>query len=556
MAWFASWLWEGVVIVLLVSAMLRGLRRVDAATRYAIWWGTLLAIICWPIVTLIRVLAHYLLTAPLFTVPPPATHHSRPLVEVTVPTAPLWALRIVLALWVASVTWKLSRLAVACWQLHRVKRSCAPIDDRAIARLPLWRAASRRGRAAVLCMSDRVDVACALGFRRPMIALPRQFVDQLAPRDLDQVALHEYAHVQRRDDWARLVQLAVDAVCGWHPAVRWISRQLTFEREVACDDWVVQRTHDPLGYARCLTTLAEQTIAGRVSALSPAAWSTEADVVRRVKRVLDARRNPARSASRWRLALAVAVVALCAGEAGRVLALQDATDRIVAATPIGGTLSEATTTEALPSTDVGALTASSASANDAAHARIAARTTFSGAALLPPAMSAMSSSGLHPLFTPSSAHANDASAASANTHAGAAASENEAPVSVAASVPAEHVHPMQESSPGPATPGQSGSTPVLAYPPLDLTATVADMALDDDAEHDFARPEIDQPSHNDGTVHVRPVRTRTRATGFFARVGRSIAHILGTHTRSPGPGTPDAWRRRASRQLPADMPVA
>ena len=67
MAWFASWLWEGVVIVLLVSAMLRGLRRVDAATRYAIWWGTLLAIICWPAVTLARAVGAGLAKELIFT---------------------------------------------------------------------------------------------------------------------------------------------------------------------------------------------------------------------------------------------------------------------------------------------------------------------------------------------------------------------------------------------------------------------------------------------------------------------------------------------------------
>jgi beta-lactamase regulating signal transducer with metallopeptidase domain len=313
-AWFASWLWEGVVIVLLVSAMLRGLRRVDAATRYAIWWGTLLAIICWPAVTFAGLLAQTWLSVSTSTIHTVASYRE-PLVEVTVPSAPVWVLRAAVAVWLASVILKLSRLAIACWQLRDVKRSCAPVGDEQLGRLPLWHAASQRGRGATLCVSDRVGVACALGFRRPLIALPRQFVEQLAPRDLDQVALHEYAHLQRRDDWARLVQLGVDAVCGWHPAIRWISRQMTFEREVACDDWVVQRTHDPLGYARCLTTLAECTVAGQATTLSPAAWSSEAVVVRRVRRVLEARRNRARTASRWRLAAAVAVVALCAGEA-------------------------------------------------------------------------------------------------------------------------------------------------------------------------------------------------------------------------------------------------
>jgi beta-lactamase regulating signal transducer with metallopeptidase domain len=563
MAWFASWLWEGVVIVLLVSAMLRGLRRVDAATRYAIWWGTLLAIICWPIVTVTRVVAQFLLSEPvsvshLATAP----RHAKPLMQVTVPTAPLWALRIALVLWLVSVVWKLSRLAVACWQLHRVKRSCAPVGEDQLAQLPLWRVVSQRGRAASLCMSDRVDVACALGFRHPIIALPRQFVDGLTARHLDQVALHEYAHVQRRDDWARLVQLAVDAVCGWHPAVRWISRQLTFEREVACDDWVVQRTHDPLGYARCLTTLAEQTVAGRVSTLSPAAWNNEADVVRRVKRVLEARRNTKRSASRWRLALAVAVVALCAGEAGRVLALQDATDRIVKATPVVGALSEATVPDVLAPPAAVALVAAADADRDATNALIAARRAPAASSALTTSTARATEAASATSATASLA-APDAAAGSASAAQAQMADGEFAPTRLTAPKFADHTRPAFEtttastaavSAPTPhatatddraaertsAIPSSSSS---IGLAPLDLTATLADMALDeDDADHDGPRSVTDEP--NASNLHLRPVKTK-RNSSFFARMGRGLAHIIGTHSKSPGSRTPDAWKRRA-----------
>jgi beta-lactamase regulating signal transducer with metallopeptidase domain len=568
-AWFASWLWEGVVIVLLVSAMLRGLRRVDAATRYAIWWGTLLAIICWPAVTLARFIGQALLAVRVPAVPVLTAHSARHFVEVTVPSAPVWALRVAVGLWLASVIWKLSRLAVACWQLRRVKRSCAPVDADQIAHLPLWRAVSRRGRGALLCVSDKVGVACALGFRRPMIALPRQFVEQLAPRDLDQVALHEYAHLQRRDDWARLVQLAVDAVCGWHPAVRWISRQLTFEREVACDDWVVQRTRDPLGYARCLTTLAERTVAGRASTLSPAAWNSEAVVVRRVQRVLDARRHAAPSPSRWRLAIAVAVVALCAGEAGRVLALQDATDRIVASSPIGGTLSEAVTAEAFgsiaPLSHVTAAgTIATANAAVASGSLLASGAPAFGVAALAPGLDLSS-------IRPGPARA-DTRIAAAEIDSNSTELSDERPASDTPTVEtaAHSSHPAAEEifSPVPAVQhafmpratdeiGAGGTAPGSGFAQLDLSATVDDLVLDDDVDHEMAPPTLDQPAHSAGVTHVRASRPRTRGTGFFARVGRSIAHILGTRTRSPGLGTAESpRRRRASRALPIEWPLA
>src|SRR4029079_18771704 len=132
--------------------MLRGLRRVDAATRYAIWWGTLLAIICWPAVTLARFLAQTFLTFPLPTARAVSAAGAarRHLVEVVVPQAPVWALRAAVGLWLVSVIWKLSRLAVACWQLRRVKRSCTPLTAAELNQLPLWRKVSQRGRVATL----------------------------------------------------------------------------------------------------------------------------------------------------------------------------------------------------------------------------------------------------------------------------------------------------------------------------------------------------------------------------------------------------------------------
>jgi hypothetical protein len=62
--------------------------------------------------------------------------------------------------------------------------------------------------------------------------------------------------VQRRDDVAQRVVLAVRAVAGWHPAMWWLERQLDLEREVACDEMAIAVTGSAKAYATCLATLA------------------------------------------------------------------------------------------------------------------------------------------------------------------------------------------------------------------------------------------------------------------------------------------------------------
>jgi hypothetical protein len=135
-----------------------------------------------------------------------------------------------------------------------------------------------------------------LGLQRPCIALPRALVEALTIGELDQVILHEHAHVQRRDDWLRLVQTLLLSVMSVHPAALFVSRALNREREMACDEWVVARTGSPRAYARCLARAAE--VRGRMksqSALAPALFGTRHDLVRRVDRLLklkgQARRN-------------------------------------------------------------------------------------------------------------------------------------------------------------------------------------------------------------------------------------------------------------------------
>ena len=73
---------------------------------------------------------------------------------------------------------------------------------------------------------DAVPGATVLGFQRPCIALPSSLVEALTADELDQMILHEHAHVQRRDDWARLAQALLQSVLWIHPAAAFVGRAL------------------------------------------------------------------------------------------------------------------------------------------------------------------------------------------------------------------------------------------------------------------------------------------------------------------------------------------
>jgi beta-lactamase regulating signal transducer with metallopeptidase domain len=114
----------------------------------------------------------------------------------------------------------------------------------------------------------------ATGWWRPKVLLPSELLPRLEAQQLVYVLRHELMHVRRRDYlWDRLATLGCYLVF-FHPSAWLVRRRLRWERELVCDDCVVDRSSERrLEYASCLTTLAswwflEEEIAGPVDFLS------------------------------------------------------------------------------------------------------------------------------------------------------------------------------------------------------------------------------------------------------------------------------------------------
>ena len=174
------------------------------------------------------------------------------------------------------------------------------------------------GRPVVARESDGLRTPVAIGFLRPMVLLPRGFTAAAAPMECESVLRHELAHLRRHDDWTNLVQQGIAAVLFFHPAVWWLSRRLTTEREIACDDFAFASAGSAKDYALLLAEFAGRT-RGRDLAAAPAAWSNPHQLKERIDMLLDPKRNTSTRLALARTGLltattfAVATVALLAG---------------------------------------------------------------------------------------------------------------------------------------------------------------------------------------------------------------------------------------------------
>jgi hypothetical protein len=169
-------------------------------------------------------------------------------------------------------------------------------------------------KAVRLCVSDRLRVPTAIGFVKPMVVIPSWMMSEVSTAELNAILLHELAHLGRRDDWTNLIQRVLGALLFFHPAVWWINRRLSLEREMACDDLVLARTTDPHAYAECLVTLAEKSFLRRGLALAQAAVGRLRHISLRVTQILDV--NRPKTTRVWRpapvLATGVSLVCLIA----------------------------------------------------------------------------------------------------------------------------------------------------------------------------------------------------------------------------------------------------
>jgi beta-lactamase regulating signal transducer with metallopeptidase domain len=263
---------EGTVISVFAAILLRVARRSNAGTRFAIWFSALIAIAALPFA------GSWSSHATLSTIRP----------AVTVPDS--WAYYIFTA-WAVVALWFLIGVGRAFRHLHQLRKSCVELAVTSLD--PLLQETLRRAqlnRSVALCTSSVVRVPTALGLIKPAIAIPEWTLEELSASELNQVVLHELAHLRRWDDWTNLAQQIIRALLFFHPAVWWIGNKAELEREMACDDAVLAETESPRAYAECLAHLAERSFVERSIALAQAAIGRLRQTTTRVAQILDVNR--------------------------------------------------------------------------------------------------------------------------------------------------------------------------------------------------------------------------------------------------------------------------
>src|SRR5215469_7805707 len=186
-------LWQAAVVAALVWLALRLSPRMNAATRFAIWWATLAVVLILPAAPrFIASARDWFKPAPIQSTRPLYVPRSTPTPVIDLAPLvtveqretsrwPFWAA----AVWGTILLYRLAQIGRSYLYLRGLKRRAA------VSNCPL----PPTGRPARFLLSSEIDSPIAVGFARPAVVLPESLPSELSKEEMDHVLLHESAHL-------------------------------------------------------------------------------------------------------------------------------------------------------------------------------------------------------------------------------------------------------------------------------------------------------------------------------------------------------------------------
>lgn len=280
--------WQGALLALILWTLMRTLAQAGPGLRYAVGMVGMVLMLALPVATFF-----YLSRTPdaasagVASVTPglavlPALAESA-LQEVSSRARLESLLPWIVGCWALGVAFLTLRVFVGWRRLRRLSTfGVRPIGAE-------WQARIRRlcehlgiGRAVTVLESAHVAVPTVMGFFRPVVLMPSACLLRLSVDQLELLIAHELGHVRRLDYLANLLQVVVETLLFYHPAVRWLSKRVRAEREQCCDDLVVAHCGRAVTYAKALTNLESIRAGLPAPALSAAGGQLAARVERLV----------------------------------------------------------------------------------------------------------------------------------------------------------------------------------------------------------------------------------------------------------------------------------
>jgi beta-lactamase regulating signal transducer with metallopeptidase domain len=146
-------------------------------------------------------------------------------------------------------------------------------------------------------LSAWVTSPVTVGFFKPVILLPLAAINQLTPQQVEAILLHELAHIRRHDYLINIIIRFVKTLLYFNPFIQALTKEIEKEREIHCDEMVLQFQYNAFEYADALLTLEKEASSYHYMAM--AAAGNHHHLLHRVKLILGQKTNNHFSVKHW-----------------------------------------------------------------------------------------------------------------------------------------------------------------------------------------------------------------------------------------------------------------
>jgi TonB family protein len=246
--------WQGVIVGFALWTLLFALKNKSANARYIVSCAALVLLALLPLVS--TAILYFEEAPPVLRLAGSGRGQAAEGDATGSAQGNLWASWVqawALPAWSVGVVLFSFRFFLSCRHVLRLRSYGEPAVGAVVQmvdRLRIGMSVRRRIRVVVSRMSDSPGV---VGVLRPVILLPTATLMGLTPLQLEAILAHEIGHIRRYDYLVNMMQMLIETLLFYHPAVWWTSRRIRVERELCCDDIAVRFTGDPVRYARALT---------------------------------------------------------------------------------------------------------------------------------------------------------------------------------------------------------------------------------------------------------------------------------------------------------------
>ena len=270
-------LWQGTVIGLIASLLIRGLRKSSAESRYAVALGS--SGIC--LIVFLITFFGLVNNVPnaggglvLTTVLMPSLNYSENLQPIA---ALIWGIGVGLLMARFAFHW--------LWSQRLRTRMVANPDGQWLDIFDELKTQLSISKTVKMLKSGLAQTPMVVGWISPVVLVPAAAFASLSPEQMRMILAHELMHIRRYDHWVNQFQALVEIILFFHPAIWWLSRQMRIEREYCCDDASLQAVPAPKMLAETLAQLELMRISSPTNSLAANGGS----LMDRITRILDNR---------------------------------------------------------------------------------------------------------------------------------------------------------------------------------------------------------------------------------------------------------------------------